>query len=454
MKKVLILTVLLVGALVVGCGSLSAYNRGVEAYRAGDYDKAIKEFTLEMFLGIDAPTYFYRGLSYAGKGDYDNAIADYTEAIRLRPNYTDAYNNRGSAYFRKNDYNRAIADFEAALRIDPNHSNARSNLALAQQRQSPSQSGGQAVLTQAGGNSIGDYEFVANYSLTTYTIPAGVTSIGDGAFLACENLTSVTIPSSVTSIGFMAFAYCKSLTSITIPAGVTSIGDVAFNGCSSLTSITVDTQNQTYSSVEGILFNKNRTVLIQYPASKQERTYAIPAGVTSIEDGAFQECSRLTSVTIPASVTSIGSSAFIYCSGLTSITVDTQNQTYSSIEGVLYNKNRTVLVVYPAGKQVRTYAIPAGVTSIEYGAFWDCTGLTSITIPASVTSIGGSAFLRCTGLTSLTIPASVTSIGESAFFEWTSSQTIIIQGKANRAAADAAWGEGWRKDCNARIVYQ
>jgi hypothetical protein len=194
----------------------------------------------------------------------------------------------------------------------------------------------------------------------------------------------------------------------------------------------VDERNPAYSSIEGVLFNKNITVLVKYPAdrrhpvSRQGSAYVIPAGVTSIGDSAFSGCNILTSVTIPSSVASIGNNAFFFVPGLTSITVDIQNPVYSSLDGVLFNKDRTALIQYPEGKQERNYTIPAGVTSIGDGAFrasWD-SSLTSITIPAGVTSIGDNAFEGCISLTDITIPASVTSIGEDAFL-WCSSLTSI-----------------------------
>ena len=114
------------------------------------------------------------------------------------------------------------------------------------------------------------------------------------------------------------------------------------------------------------------------------------------------------------SVTSIGDWAFYDCRGLTGINVDENNTVYSSIDGVLFNKLQTELILYPRRKQ-GTYTIPNSVTSIGSYAFSGCSGLTSIDIPSSVTSIGNSVFSRCTGLTSVTIPNSVTSIGQYAF---------------------------------------
>jgi hypothetical protein len=339
---------------------------------------------------------------------------------------------------------------------------------------------------------IGNRAFLNCTGLISVTIPDSVMSIGMNAFLGCSGLTSIvvdannavyssqdgvlynkaktvliqypggksggfTIPDNITGIDSLAFAWCFGLTSVTIPDSVMSIGMNAFLGCSGLTSIVVDANNAVYSSQDGVLYNKDMTVLIQYPAGKSgEKAYVldlqkpqmkllrglsyavladflmmnnnnfslltqfdnpsgdfiIPDGVTIIEDYAFAFCTGLISVTIPDSVMSIGMNAFLGCSGLTSIVVDANNAVYSSQDGVLYNKAKTVLIQYPGGKS-GGFTIPDSVTSIGDGAFGECPGLTSVTIPDSVTSIGYGAFAYCTGLTSVTIPDSVTSLGDA-----------------------------------------
>ena len=229
-----------------------------------------------------------------------------------------------------------------------------------------------------------------------------VTSIGNYAFEYCENITSVTIPDSVTSIGFRVFSNCTSLTSITIPNSVTSISGEAFENCTSLTAINVASENSNYVSVNGVLYNKDKTTIICYPAGKKDNNYKIPDSVTEIDDYAFNGCISLSSVTIPNSVTSIGVYAFEYCASLKSITIPD-----------------SVPLVGPGAfsncTNLTSVTIQNGVMYIGNEAFANCTSLTGITIPDSVTWIGRYSFDGCTSLTSITIPNSVTSIGKKAF---------------------------------------
>ncbi len=242
-----------------------------------------------------------------------------------------------------------------------------------------------------------------------------VTEIGDSAFRDCIELTSVTIPDSITTIGGSAFRDCTELESVTIGDNVEEIGEYAFSNCGKLTSVTIP------DSV---------TAIGEYAFFWCENleTVTIPDRVTTIGSDAFAYCSSLISVTIGKGVTTIAEDAFDSCANLASISVDDANTEYSSVDGVLFNKEKTELIYYPLGKDAKSYTIPDGVTSIGGIAFYGCTSLESVTIPDSVTTIGVFAFYGCTSLESVIIPDSVTTIDEGAFMDCTALETVTIPG--------------------------
>ena len=263
--------------------------------------------------------------------------------------------------------------------------------------------------------SIGESAFSNCDSLTDITIPNTVTDIGTFAFSDCKSLSDITIPDSVKSIGYSAFCNCTSITTITIPSSVTSIDNYAFSGCANLTEIKVAAKNKNYVSVNGVLYNKDKTTLICYPQGKKGNNYNIIDSVTSIEGNAFNGCANLTDIAIPGSVKSIGPGAFDSCSSLTNITIPSG---IKSISEYTFNDCASLT----------NMTIPHGVTSIGYNAFSGCTNLASITIPKTVTSIGWYAFSKCSGLSSVTIPDSVLSIDERAFYECPRLTSITIPG--------------------------
>ena len=275
--------------------------------------------------------------------------------------------------------------------------------------------------------SIGYLAFYECTSLESITIPDSVTSIGDSAFSGCTSLDSITIPDSVTRIGYSPFndtAYYNNESNwendvlyignhlikakdtvsgdYTIKDGTKIIADAAFEYCESLISITIP------DSITNIVYESfsNCTAL---------KSITIPDSITSIGDSAFSGCTSLENITIPDSVTSIGYSAFYNCKSLTSIDVGADNANYTSVDGVLFNKDETELICYPAGKEETTFAIPDSVTSIGKYAFYGCTSLECVAFHNRLTYIGDQAFFDCTSLKSVTIPNSVTSIGFCTF---------------------------------------
>lgn len=275
----------------------------------------------------------------------------------------------------------------------------------------------------------GDFTYTVNGALVTITGFTGsdatviipetidelpVTAIGFFAFYNHTDLTGITIPNSVLSIKGGAFASCKSLSSITIPRSVSSIGIQVFDGCTNLNAIVVDSLNSFYCSLDGVLFNKDQAKLVAYPGGKSGN-YKIKSSVTSVESGAFAGCHNLDYIAIPRSVTNIGYFAFNSCSSLETISVEAENQAYSSMNGVLFNKSQTKLISYPDGKVGSSYTIPDGVISIGSGAFDDCINLINIIVSDGVTTVGGDAFRSCSSLTSISLPNSITDIAGGAF---------------------------------------
>ena len=268
-----------------------------------------------------------------------------------------------------------------------------------------------------------------------------VTAIGKKAFKDCLNLSSITIPESVTSIGYYAFENCTDLTEVTIPNSATNISEGAFSGCSGLTSVTI---SNSVTEIGAMAFNGCSNIT----------SITIPELVTNIGAAAFYNCRGLTTVTIPNSVTSIGEGAFSGCSSLTKITLPfVGDKAEHAPEEELYpfgyifgktNYTDGVATQQPYycrsdmsnGFYSATFYIPASLkdvvitgSSITARAFYNCTGLTSVTISNSVTEIGAMAFNGCSNITSITIPELVTNIGASAFYNCSNITHFTFKGE-------------------------
>jgi hypothetical protein len=336
---------------------------------------------------------------------------------------------------------------------------------------------------------IGNQAFMDCSNLTSIKIPDSVLSIESGlsilgwgwelhagAFWGCVNLTTATIGNSVTNIGDYVFAECGALTTVTIGASVGSIPHLAFLGCTSLKEINVAPLNMTFSSSDGVLFDKGQTALIRYPVGRSESGYVVPGSVTAIGTNAFGGCTRLTSITlaegltniaaaafwgcdhlseiwIPDSVTRIERAAFADCTGLAHISIgkgveEIADDAFSNcikLPQVLIPDNVFSLGgAFPGCRSLTHVIIGNGVTIITgrscgscggigcppetHGTFADCSSLTSITIGKGVTNIQSSAFVRCDNLTYMTIPRGVALLEYDAFASCPNLAGIFFEG--------------------------
>lgn len=316
---------------------------------------------------------------------------------------------------------------------------------------------------------IGSGAFTSCTSLTSITIPENVTYVGSYAFNACSSLksiqwdavtcesakkseeapffnnrtqiTSFTFGSNVTYIpSYLCYGMTK-LSSVTIPKSLTSYGESIFTGCSSIHSISweaidcqmnVETQSESIfadicSQIGSITFGNEVVNIPAYLCGIMSsiESISLPTSLKSIGEEAFYGCSSITSIAIPQNVNTIGVGAFNECKAVTSFTVDSKNNSFSSVSGVLFDKNQTKLIQYPIGKSSTSYTIPNTVSSIEKYSF-NSSNLSTITIPECVISIGNGAFGNCSKLNSIAVPNSVTSVGEYAFNLCTSLTSVTL----------------------------
>lgn len=271
--------------------------------------------------------------------------------------------------------------------------------------------------------------FVVNSSNTTYSSSndALYSKNMDTLFICPGGKTGTfTIPSSVKLIGSHAFYNCSNLTgTITIPGSTDYIGYYAFYGCSQISNYTVDASNEHFSSIEGIIYSKQKDRLLICPTNKTGNLL-LPEGLISIDPGALNNCTLLSGpITIPSTLAWIGDYAFYNCTGISGFIVENDNNYYSSSEGVLFNKLQDSLYICPLSKS-GTYNVPSTVKYIGVSAFDGCSNITGINLPPSLQGIGNYAFEYCTGLSSMLIPQKVNTIGIGAFYACKNLQQFYI----------------------------
>lgn len=214
------------------------------------------------------------------------------------------------------------------------------------------------VIIHEGVTSVSTKAFVFCESLEYAFIPSSMKDI-DG-FTACSSLKSINLPEGLETIGIQAFCDCDSLKTVTIPSSVNSIGFGAFEWCDSLTEIKVKSNNAYFTDINGVLYNKDKTKIIQYPKAKTQTSYIIPSSVTTVGRDAFEECENLKSIILPEKLTSIEESAF-------------------------------------SSSGIKTIEIPAGVTTISRSAF-NSSFIESIVLPNNIVKIDEMAFRNCKNL--------------------------------------------------------
>ncbi len=282
------------------------------------------------------------------------------------------------------------------------------------------------VEIRGGLETVGDNIFKSCEKLTTVILGNGTVNIGYGMFEDCTALETIDLPDSISSIGELAFDDCKSLKAIVIPDSVAEVGGYAFHNCIAAETLYIghnaeDIGEYAFSDCTALkdvtiacaMCNMNEGLFMG--CSSLEKI-EIEESVETIGKNVFKDCSALTSIVlpvtlkeigdsafagtgltaieIPAEVTSIAKGAFTNCASLSAINVDMYNDSYYSVNGVLYDMALATLVVCPAGKQ-GAYTVKDGTTTIAEDAFIGCTGITEVEIPNSVTTIANNAFNGC-----------------------------------------------------------
>lgn len=238
-----------------------------------------------------------------------------------------------------------------------------------------------------------------------------------------ELVTKVVIEDGVENIGAVAFREFTNLISVSIPASVSEIGWTAFHRCDNLEEIMVDDKNMVLSSLEGVLYNKEKTILLIYPSNKEDDLFDVPDTVKEVDSNAFSNCLKLTKIIFPEATEEIKGLGEI--NKLEEIVVDERNPVYSSSNGVLYDKEKVTLYAYPCNKKSSVFNAPETLENVEYGAFEGCYNLKSIIFPDTTTNIA--SLSGAENLTYFVFPKEMEIIPQDFFGYTNTVETVIIQ---------------------------
>lgn len=258
---------------------------------------------------------------------------------------------------------------------------------------------------------VGENALAYCSDLKEFVLGSETNEIKPHTFSRCSALETITLTPKIIYIDEFAFSDCSSLKSIALPAGLEMLDKSCFLGCSSLASVTFGNVTEIREKV--------------FYGCKALTNVVLPATLTKLDKAAFDGCSSLTEITLPKKLKTLGEAVFEGCTALKAINVAEGNASFASADGVLFNKAKTNLLAFPAGK-TGAYAVPSGTEEIAASAFSRCVGLSAITLPETLTTIGDEVFYRCTGLTELTLPNSVTSIGESFVYRCSALKSVTL----------------------------
>ena len=259
------------------------------------------------------------------------------------------------------------------------------------------------------------------------------------------SVTALEIPEEldgipVTAIGDQAFDNSRKLETVRIPASVTEIGVNPFVLCVKLQEITVAENHPCFESRDGVLYDTRDLRLIACPPALPAPAFAVPADVKAIGSLAFCRCAAVANVSIPASVTEIGANPFALCTALAEFRVAEDSPSFEVKENALCEKQSGRLISYPCGRTETAYAVPEGIRTIGEMAFCRCVSLQEITLPASVSALEPGAFFECTGLTAAVIPEGVTEIPDRAFSACEVLSSVTLPGGVSRIGNWAFFG--------------